>query len=40
MDRVNEWSANLRGFLDTLPPRTAEIVAYKSAWKLLFGEEL
>ena len=40
MDRVNEWSATLRAFLDTLPPKTAEIVAYKSAWKLLFGEEL
>ena len=27
-------------FLGSLPPRVREIVAYRAAWKLLFGEEL
>lgn len=40
MDRIEEWTRNLRQFLNQLPQPTQEIVAYKSAWKLLFGEEL
>ena len=40
MNRVEEWSRNLRNFLETLPQPVREIVAYKSAWKLLFNEEL
>ena len=27
-------------FLGSLPPQVREIVAYRAAWKLLFGEEL
>jgi hypothetical protein len=30
----------LRAFLSGLPPETRAIVAYKAAWKLLFGDEL
>ncbi|MGE4280696.1 MAG: amidohydrolase family protein [Magnetospirillum sp.] len=40
MDRLNSWSRNLRDFLGDLPSALAEIVAYKSAWKLLYGEDL
>ncbi len=42
-DRQNELpehARNLRRFLDNLPQRAREIVGYKAAWKLLFGEEL
>lgn len=38
VNRVEEWSKNLRYFLDTLPQPAREIVAYKSAWKLLFND--
>ena len=40
MNRVEEWTRTLRSFLETLPPQTREIVAYKAGWKLLFGEQL
>lgn len=40
MERIEEWMRTLRSVLDTLPPATREIVAYKAGWKLLFGEEL
>ncbi len=40
MHRVEEWNINLRSFLKTLPQPAREIVAYKSAWRLLFNEEL
>ena len=40
MNRIEEWTANLREFLDTLPAKIREIVAYKAAWRLLFNEEL
>lgn len=36
--KLGEWTQNLRFFLQTLPQETAEIVAYKGAWKLLFNE--
>ena len=39
MDRLSEWTATLRRFLDALPPEAREIVAYKAAWKLLFNED-
>ena len=38
LNKVEEWSRNLRQFLEALPPDTREIVAYKAAWKLLFNE--
>jgi len=40
MNRVEEWSVNLRDFLGTLPAKTREIVAYKAAWRLLFNEDI
>lgn len=40
MHRVEEWTRTLRQFLDTLAPQVREIVAYRAAWKLLFGEEI
>jgi len=40
MHRVEEWTRTLRDFLQTLPADTREIVAYKAAWRLLFGEML
>jgi hypothetical protein len=40
MNRVGEWTMNLREFLKGLPPEVQEIVAYKASWKLLFNEEL
>ena len=39
MDRLASWTRNLRDFLGELPSALAEVVAYKAAWKLLFGEE-
>ena len=39
MDRMDEWSDNLRRFLGSLAPDVADIVAYRSAWRLLFGED-
>lgn len=38
--KLGEWTQNLRFFLQTLPTETAEIVAYKAAWKLLFNENI
>lgn len=40
IDKLDEWTRNLRFFLGLLPEKTAEIVAYKAAWKLLFNEEI
>ena len=40
MDRLGDWVRNLRYFLDRLPEPSRQIVAYRSAWKLLFGEEI
>lgn len=40
MDNLPENARNLRRFLEALPPKTAEIVAYKAAWKLLFNEDI
>jgi hypothetical protein len=40
MDQLPEKVRLFRIFLAGLPPETRAIVAYKSAWKLLFGEEL
>jgi hypothetical protein len=39
-DQLPEYNTNLRKFLDQIPEPAREIVAYKAAWKLLFGEEL
>ncbi len=39
-DRLPEYTRRLRNFLDYLPEGVREIVAYRAAWKLLFGEEL
>ena len=39
-DKAAEHAEKLRRFLDNLPEGAREIVAYKAAWKLLFGEEL
>ena len=39
-DKADEHAEKLRRFLDNLPKGAREIVAYKAAWKLLFGEEL
>lgn len=43
-DRVEKLEVKVgglrRNFLNALPRKTAEIVAYKGAWKLLFGEDL
>jgi len=39
-DQLPEQALNLRGFLEGLPDGVREIVGYKAAWKLLFGEEL
>lgn len=36
---LEQWTSNLRNFLDKLPAGTREIVAYRAAWKLLFNEE-
>ena len=40
MDRLDEWARNLRYFLDRLPRPAREIVAFRAAWKLLYGEEI
>jgi hypothetical protein len=40
IDKFDLWAQKLRGFLSGLPEQTSEIVAYKSAWKLLFSEEI
>jgi hypothetical protein len=40
MDQLSEKVQVLRAFLSGLPPETRAIVAYKAAWKLLFGDEL
>ncbi len=37
---LEQWTAGLRRFLDRLSPGAREIVAYKAAWKLLFGETI
>jgi hypothetical protein len=39
MHRINEWDANLRYFLNQLPDETRHHIAYRSAWRLLFGED-
>ena len=39
-DQLAEYNANLRKFLNQIPEPERQIVAYKAAWKLLFGEEL
>lgn len=39
MHRIREWDANLRNFLQRLPAETQHQIAYRSAWKLLFGED-
>jgi hypothetical protein len=39
-DQLLEHAQRLRMFLNYLPENAREIVAYKAAWKLLFGEEL
>lgn len=39
MHRIQEWDLNLRTFLRQLPRDTQHQIAYRSAWKLLFGEE-
>ncbi|MBI4184750.1 MAG: amidohydrolase family protein, partial [Proteobacteria bacterium] len=40
MDKVGENAKTLRRFLDRLPTPAQEIVAYKAAWRLLFGEDV
>ena len=40
MDTLGEKAQDLHRFLAALPPKTAEIVATKAAWKLLFNEDL
>ena len=39
-DQLPEYNTNLRMFLNQIPGPAREIVAYKAAWKLLFGDEL
>ncbi|MBI2224307.1 MAG: amidohydrolase, partial [Betaproteobacteria bacterium] len=39
MHRIREWDLNLRTFLRQLPRDTQQQIAYRSAWKLLFGDE-
>jgi hypothetical protein len=39
IDRIREWDANLRDFLMKLPQEVRHQVAYRSAWRLLFGED-
>ena len=39
-DQLAEYNITLRKFLNQIPEPAREIVAYKAAWKLLFGEEL
>lgn len=40
MDRIAEYDRSHRGFLNRLPVATRHQVAYRSAWTLLFGEEI
>jgi len=40
MDRVQDSTRSLRGFLTRIPGRARDIVAYGASWKLLFGEEI
>jgi hypothetical protein len=40
MGMFEGWTQRLRGILSGLPEKTAEIVAYKAAWKLLFNEDI
>jgi len=39
-DQLGEYNRKLRNFLNQIPDPAREIVAYKAAWRLLFGEEL
>ena len=39
-DKLPEYNKNLHNFLNQIPEPATEIVAYKAAWKLLFGDEL
>jgi hypothetical protein len=39
-DQLPQYNKNLRNFLNQIPKPAQEIVAYKAAWKLLFGEEI
>lgn len=39
-DDLPEYNTKLRKFLNQIPDPAREIVAYKAAWKLLFGEAL
>ncbi len=39
VNEINQHTRNLRAFINNLPPETREVVAYKAAWRLLFGEE-
>ena len=40
LDAVSGNTRTLRAFMDNLPASVREIVAYKAAWRLLFGEDL
>ena len=40
IEKLEDWAQKLRFFLKGLPEQTAEIVAYKAAWKLLFNEDI
>jgi hypothetical protein len=39
-DQLPEYNTNLLKFLNEIPEPARAIVAYKAAWKLLFGDEL
>jgi hypothetical protein len=39
LDRISEYDRNHRNFLNQLPIETQHRVAYRNAWRLLFGEE-
>ena len=39
MHLIRDWDAGLRQFLNRLPAGARNQIAYRSAWKLLFGEE-
>jgi len=39
-DQLGEYNRNLRNFLNQIPDPARGIVAYRAAWKLLFGEEI
>lgn len=40
VDAVGKNTKTLRDFINELPEKTREIVAYKAAWRLLFNEDL